>query len=94
MAESVDIISADAFYSEKHRIIFRAMVGLWGKNEPIDIESVRAALADQKQLESIGGISYLAELVSEVPAASNARHYANQVQKKYMLRNLIDAESS
>ncbi len=91
MAESLDVLAPEAFYSEKHRIIYRAMLALWGKNDPIDIESVRAALADQKQLESIGGIAYLGELVSEVPAASNARHYATQVQKKYMLRNLIDA---
>lgn len=91
LAESVDILSPDAFYSEKHRIIYRAMMTLWGKNEPIDIESVRACLADQKQLEGVGGVAYLAELASEVPAASNARHYASQVQKKFMLRNLIDA---
>ncbi|MDZ4225924.1 MAG: replicative DNA helicase, partial [Patescibacteria group bacterium] len=91
MAESVDAIHADAFYSEKHRIIYRAMLGLWQKNEPIDVESVRGALSDQKQLEQVGGITYLAELAAEVPAASNARHYANQVQKKSMLRNLIDA---
>lgn len=91
MIESSDTISPDAFYSEKHRIIYRAMLALWGKNEPIDVESVRANLADAKQLESVGGIQYLGELVSEVPAASNARHYANQVQKKFMLRNLIDA---
>ena len=35
MAESVDVIFADAFYSEKHRIIYRACLALWGKNEPI-----------------------------------------------------------
>ena len=91
MLESTDVIAADAFYSEKHRIIYRAMLALFGKNEPIDIESVRAKLADQGALESIGGVAYLADLASEVPAASNARHYASQVQKKYMLRNLIDA---
>lgn len=91
MAECTDVISADAFYSEKHRIIFRAMLQLWGKSEPIDVESVRAFLSDQKQLDQIGGVSYLTELVSNVPAASNARHYASQVQKKYMLRNLINA---
>ncbi len=91
MAESVDAIYADAFYSEKHRIIYRAMLALWGKNEPIDVESVRAALSDQKQLDHVGGIVYLAELAAEVPAASNARFYASQVQKKSMLRNLIDA---
>lgn len=91
MFEVSDILSADAFYSEKHRIIYRAMLSLFGKNEPIDVESVRAKLADEGVLENIGGASYLAELVSEVPAASNARHYANLVQKKFMLRSLIDA---
>ena len=91
MFEVSDVLSPDAFYSEKHRIIYRAMMALYGKSEPIDIESVRTRLADQNQLEQIGGISYLGQLVSEVPAASNARHYANQVQKKYMLRALIDA---
>lgn len=90
-SESVDVISQEAFYSEKHRIIYRAMLALYGKSEPIDIESVRAKLQDQGDLEKIGGSTYLAELVSEVPAASNARHYASQVQKKYMLRSLIDA---
>jgi replicative DNA helicase len=91
MAEAVDILSADAFYAEKHRIIYKSMLTLWQKNEPIDVESVRATLSDLKQLEGVGGVSYLAELVSDVPAASNARHYASQVQKKSMLRNLIDA---
>ncbi len=91
MIESSDVLSPDAFYAEKHRIIYRAMLALYSKNEPVDIESVRAKLSDQNQLDAVGGITYLAELASEVPAASNARHYAGQVQKKYMLRSLIDA---
>jgi replicative DNA helicase len=91
MLEAVDVLSADSFYSEKHRIMYRAMLALYTKNEPIDIESVRAKLADEGVLENIGGAPYLAELVSEVPAASNAKHYAEQVQKKFMLRSLIDA---
>jgi replicative DNA helicase len=91
MADVTDAISAEAFYSEKHRIIFRAMLTLWGKNEPIDLETVRARLKEESHLENIGGLSYLTALASEVPAASNARHYANLVQKKYMLRSLIDA---
>ncbi|MDE1924788.1 MAG: replicative DNA helicase [Patescibacteria group bacterium] len=91
ISESIDVLTADAFYSEKHRIIYRVMLALFGKSDPIDIESVRAKLGDQGELEQIGGVSYLAELVSDVPAASNARHYAQLVQKKYMLRSLIDA---
>src|SRR5262249_33580395 len=91
MIESVDAISPDAFYSEKHRIIYRAAVSLFNKSEPIDVESLRAKLADLGELEKIGGVAYLADLAAEVPAASNARHYANQVQKKFMLRQLISA---
>ena len=91
MVESSDVLSPDAFYAEKHRIIYRAMLALYTKNEPVDIESVRAKLSDENHLDAVGGISYLAELAADVPAASNARHYAGQVQKKYMLRSLIDA---
>lgn len=91
MVETTDLINDDAFYAEKHRIIYRAMQALYAKNEPIDIESVRAKLADQGSLEGVGGLPYLAELAADVPAASNARHYASQVQKKHMLRSLIDA---
>ncbi len=91
MNESIDVLSPDAFYSEKHRIIYRAMLELFNKNEPIDIESVRAVLSDHKQLDAVGGVAYLAELAGEVPAASNAHHYASQIQKKHMLRGLIDA---
>jgi replicative DNA helicase len=91
MMEATEVLTPEAFYSEKHRIIYRSMLALFSKNEPIDIESVRVKLADEESLDSIGGIAYLADLVSEVPAASNAKHYAEQVQKKYMLRSLIDA---
>jgi len=91
MVETTDLIVDDAFYAEKHRIIYRAMQALYAKNEPIDIESVRTRLADDGQLEGVGGVAYLAELAADVPAASNARHYAAQVQKKHMLRSLIDA---
>src|ERR1700746_668605 len=91
MSECTDVVSADSFYAEKHRMIFRAMLALYNKNEPIDIESVRAKLSDENQLEGIGRIAYLAELAADVPAASNARHYAGAVQKKFMLRSLIDA---
>ena len=91
MSESVDAISADACYAEKHRIIYRACLALYNKSEPVDVESVRAKLADENMLEQVGGVRYLSELAADVPAASNARYYATQVQKKFMLRQLIDA---
>ncbi|HYC83506.1 MAG TPA: replicative DNA helicase [Candidatus Paceibacterota bacterium] len=86
-----DIITPDDFYVQKHKTIFRGMFTLYDKNEPIDAVSLSSLLKEQKQLESIGGTSYLAELVQMVPSASNAAYYADIIQKKSTLRRLIEA---
>lgn len=89
--EIVDMVSPDAFYADKHRIIYDTMVELMGKNEPIDMLSLSAKLEGKNILENVGGRTYLAELVSIVPSAANIRHYADIVYQKYMLRRLIGA---
>lgn len=89
--EIIDVVSADSFYADKHKIIFKAMLELLAKSHPIDLLSLSSKLEERKQLESIGGRSYLAEIIQSVPTASNITHYASLVQKKYMLRRLIEA---
>jgi replicative DNA helicase len=89
--EIMDIIKAEAFYSEKHRIIFQAMSELFTKNEPIDLLTLSARLTEKNQIEQTGGANYLTELVNLVPSSANAEHYAEIVQKKFILRKLIEA---
>src|SRR3989344_235487 len=89
--EIEDLVNADSFYAVKHRIITEAMMDLHRKNEPIDLLSLASRLAEKKQLDTVGGRTYLAELVNLVPSASNLTHYAGIVQKKYILRKLIEA---
>ncbi len=91
MHEVEDMVSADSFYVEKHKIIFQAMLDLASKNEPIDMLSLSSKLMERKQLERIGGNQYLAEIVNTVPSSTNIKHYADIVQKKYVLRSLIEA---
>jgi replicative DNA helicase len=91
MQEIDDIVNPDSFYVEKHKMIFQAMLDLSFKNEPIDMLSLSTKLAEQKLLEAIGGNQYLAEIVNLVPSSTNAKHYAEIVQKKYVLRSLIEA---
>src|SRR3989338_6894031 len=67
------------------------MLALSLKNELIDLLSLSTKLAEQKSLEQIGGNQYLAEIVNTVPSSANVKHYADIVQKKYVLRNLIEA---
>ena len=89
--EVIDTISELQFYAEKHRIIFRTMFELYGKNIPIDLLSMSSRLRETNQLDPIGGASYLAELVNFVPSSANIKHYADIVRAKFMLRNLIEA---
>ena len=91
MHEVEDVINPDSFYAEKHKMIFQAMLDLSSKNEPIDMLSLSTKLGEQKLLEAIGGNQYLAEIVNIVPSSTNVKHYAEIVQKKYVLRSLIDA---
>ena len=91
MHEVEDMIIPDSFYVEKHKKIFQAMLDLSLKNEPIDMLSLSTKLSEQKFLDAIGGNQYLAEIVNVVPASTNVKHYADIVQKKFVLRSLIEA---
>ncbi len=86
-----DIINAEDFYSDKHRLIYECMVDVYSQHEPIDILNITNRLKERNALETIGGRSYLLTLTNAVPSASNIISYANIVQRKATLRRLIKA---
>ncbi len=93
MYEVADVVSVESFYAGKHRTVYDAMLSLHGKGEPIDLVTVSSKLKERKQLQDIGGASYLSELVGAAASPGSARHYAESVQTKYVLRSLINAAS-
>jgi replicative DNA helicase len=91
--EVTDLVTSDSFYAQKHAVIYRAMVALAASGSPIDLLSVANYLKEQNELERAGGNAYLAELVGAVPTSANLKHYAQIVQKKAMMRGIIEAAS-
>jgi replicative DNA helicase len=89
----LDSVNPDSFYSERHKVIFKAMLDLASKREPIDLLTVTTKLREQKELEGIGGTPYVSELLNTVPSATNVDYYAEIVRKKAVLRNLINASN-
>lgn len=87
----MDIIRPETFYAEKHGLIYKEMLDLINKGEPIDLVSMTTKLRERKVLDTVGGIDYLQEIVATVPASTNITHYADIVAKKSSLRNLISA---
>jgi replicative DNA helicase len=91
--EVADVVGTDSFYAAKHRTVFDAMLSLHAKGEPIDVVTLSGKLKERKQLAEIGGASYLSELAGSAASPGSARHYAQSVQTKFVLRSLIDAAS-
>lgn len=84
-----EFIEADDFYKYAHKVIFRAMITLNDRHDAIDATTVRNILDSQGELQTIGGLSYIVELVNSVPTSANADYYAKIVAEKAMLRNII-----
>jgi replicative DNA helicase len=91
MFDVADLLGIDSFYAPKHRTIFDAMLTLHQKGEPIDVVTLSGKLKEKKQLADVGGAAYLSELVGTAASPGSARHYAQNVQSKHVLRSLIDA---
>ena len=97
--DEVKLTAAD-FYLDRHRAIFDAIHDLYAASKPVDELSVAEALVDRKAgrgssrtqaLKYIGGNATLEELAAKVPAAGNAKHYAEIVQRNSLLRRLLEA---
>lgn len=89
-----DVIDSDDFFDARHKAIFTAMRVLHDKRSPIDILTLSEQLKSSKQLDSIGGASYLTELTSFVPTAAHIEQYAQIVTEKSVRRRLIKASSA
>jgi replicative DNA helicase len=83
------IIRPDNFYFDAHQKIFQAISDLYQDGKPVDLVILFETLKSRKQLEDVGGPSYLAELWEAAPTAANAEYYARIVRDKAVIRNLI-----
>ncbi len=77
------------FFKYANRLIFKAMIDLADRGDAIDATTVRNILDSQGDLQNIGGLSYLVEVVNSVPTSANAEYYAKIVAEKAILRRLI-----
>ncbi len=86
---AIEVLREDSFYREDNKAVFKAIVNLYSRNEPIDIITVKAELVETGNLERVGGLEYLAELPERVPTTANVEKYIKIVDEKAMLRRLI-----
>jgi replicative DNA helicase len=83
-----DVLAADDFYTEAHRLLYRHITQLVAEGKPADVVTLSEALTSVQKLDAIGGLAYLGALVQSVPTAANIRHYAAIVRERSILRQL------
>src|SRR3954453_21824349 len=88
--DEVKLNAAD-FYLDRHRAIFECAHDLYAESKPVDELSVAEALTQRNMIDQAGGKHYVSELAAKVPAAGNAKHYAEIVQQNSLLRRLLGA---
>ncbi|QDT18018.1 replicative DNA helicase [Alienimonas californiensis] len=96
MNEAIDdvaeFLTADHFYSDRHRAIYEAILKLSEAGaRGIDLVTVADKLAQTGKLEDAGGLVYLDEVLTSVPHAAHAKYYAEIVREKAVQRTLIYA---
>lgn len=93
MTSLADELTPDDFYKPANKIVFKTMLSLLEKGEPIDATTMVSALTNQGDISNIGGINYVVELVNSTPTSKNVEHYAKLVKEKATLRKVISGLS-
>ena len=89
LPKAIEALSPDDFYKETHRRLYKSIIALFERSEPIDIVTLTDYLRKSDEIEAVGGISYLSYLANSIPTSANIRYHAKIVSEKSMLRALI-----
>jgi replicative DNA helicase len=89
IAQAIENLGADDFYSPLHRRVFRAMTSLFERGERIDPILIGEELKKDGSIDSIGGIATITNLTYGLPHFSDIIDYLKVVKDKSMVRNLI-----
>lgn len=91
LQRAIERLIPEDFYRTTHERIFRVMLELSERGEPVDLVTVTSELQKRKLLEEVGGVTYLSDLAGSVPTAANVDYYSQMIEEKSLLRRLIRA---
>lgn len=84
-------LSEEAFYTEAHRFIYRAIRKQAASGKSWDVITVAEMLESVKRLDAVGGLHYIGNLAQNVPSSANIGRYAEIVREHHMRRQIMEA---
>jgi replicative DNA helicase len=94
LTRAIEIVDDSMFYREGNRRAFRAMVRVFERGDVVDAVTLQEELRVTDDLESVGGVAFLAALFDAVPTAANIEYHCRIVREKALLRRLIEAATT
>jgi replicative DNA helicase len=88
-AEAAEKLAEDDFSLDSHRRIFLRMTELMNASRAVDIVTLSNELARMKEIETVGGVAYLASLTEGLPRRPVIEEYIRIVKDKSLLRKLM-----
>lgn len=93
MSNVLDILQAESFYHEAHKLIYKAILRLFEQSKPVDMLTVTQELRTTGELEVAGGPAYIVELTEKIASSANIEYHARIVAQKYIQRELINVSN-
>ncbi len=84
-----DMLSSDDFYNAQYGTLFLAMVELYREGKAVDVLTLSERLKQKGTPPEIGSVSFISNIVANVPTSANARQYAEIVRDNSIMRRLI-----
>jgi replicative DNA helicase len=82
-------VSSEDFFFDSHRTIASAVFNLVNSNQTADIITVSSYLEKQKELKFVGGHSFIATLIDDIPENLDIGDYVKIVKDRSALRRII-----
>jgi len=86
-----EFLPAEDFYRDAHRTLYEVALQLYQQHTPADMITLCDELDRRNKLETIGGSSYITDLIDKVPTSGNIEYYGRIVERTAVLRRLIQA---
>lgn len=84
-------LTPEHFYIPAHGTLYRLLLELYEKNQPIELVSLSQVLKDRGLLENLGGPSELTSIYTYAPTAAHFEHHLGIVKSKFILRSVISS---
>ena len=91
IASVENLLEPKDFYLKQYGIIYEAILDLYRADKAVDLVTLQTRLKEKDAAPDISNMTYIGELIANVPVSHNAKYYAEIIKEKSTLRQLIRA---